>query len=266
MTHKKDLKHILKYILIILLLSIIAEAGIEYHLQTERPLLAVNAGSMMPTYQGGDLMIVRGVEPEKIELGDVVVIWTRPRGRYIAHRVVDIEDKDGDLFFYTRGDAYLKTDQQLRILPPIKGKWIKGEVILNIPKLGYPLIWINKIMTGSWPSVSTDRALISYDYTPERLAAALKSGKPTVLEFAADWCAFCIKMVPIVDEFRGKYEGRINVITVNMDKEKDLKNRYNIRGLPSFIIFDKDGEQIGAIIGFRTMEKFETEINESLGA
>jgi thioredoxin 1 len=78
----------------------------------------------------------------------------------------------------------------------------------------------------------------------------LKSGKPFMVDFWAEWCGPCRMIAPIVDEFAKEYDGRITIGKCNVDTERDLPARYSIRNIPTLLFF-KGGElsdrQVGAI-------------------
>ncbi len=115
-------------------------------LQTGTPLLAVESDSMKPTFERGDLLIIRGIDDptreDAIRENDIVIYEAR-FGRTIVHRVVVNERTnewrrpiDGTWEFWIKGDA-----------PTAMGEWvradqIKGKVIFWIPKLGYISLWV----------------------------------------------------------------------------------------------------------------------------
>jgi signal peptidase len=105
--------------------------------------MAVVSSSMEPTLKRGDLVVVKGVSPEEISIGDIIVYHNPFQRVAVVHRVIDIK-KDGDEFiFYTKGDNNLTnrlSDQEAGIAPPVREYWVKGRVVLTIPKLGWPRV------------------------------------------------------------------------------------------------------------------------------
>lgn len=95
---------------------------------------------------------------------------------------------------------------------------------------------------------------ISFDYTPDRLKTALGSGKPTVLQLAASWCSYCVKMEPTMQALRKEYGGRVNIITADFDKETGLVSEYRVFATPFFVFFDSDGEVIRTLMGYQEMD------------
>jgi signal peptidase len=126
-----------RYIVIGLILSVMINQGLGYALHTEKPIMAVVSNSMVPVFYRGDLIVVKGVDSQDIEVGDIIVYQNPLRDIPVVHRVVEIVEHDaGDRYFITKGDNNPHTDQESGISGPVTGNLIKGEVRLIIPKLG----------------------------------------------------------------------------------------------------------------------------------
>jgi thioredoxin 1 len=69
----------------------------------------------------------------------------------------------------------------------------------------------------------------------------LKSDKPVLVDFWAVWCAPCRMVAPTVDAIAEEYVGRAKVGKLNVDDNLTITTRYNIRGIPTLILF-KDGQ------------------------
>ncbi len=69
----------------------------------------------------------------------------------------------------------------------------------------------------------------------------LRSDKPVLVDFWAEWCAPCSIMAPTVEALANEYADRAKVGKVNVDENQSLTSRYNIRGIPTLLLF-KDGQ------------------------
>lgn len=87
----------------------------------------------------------------------------------------------------------------------------------------------------------------------------IKSGLKLV-EFYANWCGFCQKQKPILEELS---KNNIWIGTVDVDKNPKITQDYNISGFPTFILF-KDGKIISALPGFHEKSQLLSRLMENL--
>jgi thioredoxin 1 len=83
------------------------------------------------------------------------------------------------------------------------------------------------------------------------------SSTPVLVDFYADWCGPCKAMAPAIQEVGKEVEGKARVIKVNIDKNQGAANQYNVRAVPTFIIF-KHGQAVwrhAGMIDKNTLEK-----------
>jgi thioredoxin 1 len=81
----------------------------------------------------------------------------------------------------------------------------------------------------------------------------LKSDKPVLVDFWATWCAPCRMMAPAVDAIAEAYAGRAKVGKLNVDENFTVTGRYNIRGIPTLLLF-KNGQIQEQIVGATSKE------------
>ena len=120
-------------IIIILLAGVSFYFGLRFFLSTDMPLVAVASGSMRPTLEVGDLIIVQGIPASEIKVGDIIVFNQPGETSNTIHRVVAIETlANGTIEFRTKGDANPTEDPQWT---PEQN--VKGRVLYRIPYIGF---------------------------------------------------------------------------------------------------------------------------------
>lgn len=79
-------------------------------------------------------------------------------------------------------------------------------------------------------------------------ADVLKSGTPVLVDFWAEWCGPCRALSPKLEEIATELDGKIKVVKVNVDENQATPAKYNIRGIPTMLLF-KGGNEIGQLVG-----------------
>ncbi|MEL4308316.1 thioredoxin [Joostella sp. CR20] len=67
--------------------------------------------------------------------------------------------------------------------------------------------------------------------------------KPVLIDFFADWCGPCQTMMPILDDVKKVMGNNVNIIKINVDKNQELAARFQVRGVPTFMVF-KNGASV----------------------
>lgn len=75
----------------------------------------------------------------------------------------------------------------------------------------------------------------------------LKSEKPVLVDFYADWCGPCKMLSPIVDQVAEENED-IKVVKVNVDDAQDLAMKYQVMSIPTLVVI-KEGKEINRSVG-----------------
>ena len=90
-------------------------------------------------------------------------------------------------------------------------------------------------------------------------AVALSNGRPSVIEFYADWCEACQAMAPAMERVEGTHHSQLDVVLLNVDNPRwqPEVDRYDVNGIPQLEFFAADGTPVGRAIGARTQDELE---------
>ncbi|CAM9154187.1 unnamed protein product [Heterosigma akashiwo] len=100
------------------------------------------------------------------------------------------------------------------------------------------------------------------------LAVCLANGKPTVVDFYADWCSNCKAMAPTMRALEKEYAGRVNFLAVDGadPRNADLVGRFRVDGIPHLALITADHEVETALIGMVPKPILEEEMDALLAA
>ena len=80
-----------------------------------------------------------------------------------------------------------------------------------------------------------------FDYSTEK-EWSYKGDKPAIVDFYADWCGPCKMLSPILEELAGEYEGKIDILKVDTEQERELSMVFGIRSIPSILFIPMEGQ------------------------
>lgn len=90
----------------------------------------------------------------------------------------------------------------------------------------------------------------------------LNSDKPTLVDFWAEWCGPCRAIAPTVEAVAEEFDGKANVVKMNVDENMNVPQRYGIRGIPTLILFKNGQEKERFVGGNISREKLAELINQ----
>ncbi len=91
----------------------------------------------------------------------------------------------------------------------------------------------------------------------------VNSDKPVFVDFWATWCGPCKIISPIVEELAKEYEGKVDFVKVDVDQNRELASKYNIRSIPTLAIF-RNGQVVAQAAGAASKESIRTYIDKNI--
>ncbi len=91
----------------------------------------------------------------------------------------------------------------------------------------------------------------------------LKSDKPVLVDFWAEWCGPCRMMEPAVESVAAQYAGRVKVGKLNVDESQSIAGRYNIRSIPTLLLF-KNGQIQEQVVGATSKDNIAKLLDKNL--
>lgn len=102
----------------------------------------------------------------------------------------------------------------------------------------------------------------------EFIAKATDSDKVVLVDFWAEWCPPCRAMAPVLENMASKYEGKLDVVKVNIEESQennDLARDHGVQGIPNMVIY-KGGKVVKNLVGMRPAPVLENELKEFISA
>ena len=133
-------------------------------------IYTVLSGSMEPAYQTGSVIYVMEADTEELKAGDVITFQLNG-GVIATHRIVEVSEENGEIFYRTKGDANDVADGA-----PVSAKQIVGKPIFTIPQLGYLVNYIQS-PSGRYATIALGAFLLWMNILPEIIFGKNRSEK-----------------------------------------------------------------------------------------
>ena len=91
----------------------------------------------------------------------------------------------------------------------------------------------------------------------------LKSDTPVLVDFWAEWCGPCRMIGPSLEDIAKEMDGKLKVVKVNIDENPATPSRYNVRSIPTLLLF-KNGQVAATKIGAEPKQKLVSWINTAI--
>lgn len=98
----------------------------------------------------------------------------------------------------------------------------------------------------------------------EEFQSKITGALPVVVDFFAEWCGPCKMLSPVLESLAPSYEGKFEVIKVNIDEHSDIAQQYNVTSIPT-IVFIKEGQEADRMVGFQSKENLQQRFDKFAG-
>ena len=100
-------------------------------------------------------------------------------------------------------------------------------------------------------------------YSAEQFEKVLSQHNMVAVDFFATWCGPCKMFAPTFEKLSSDFNGKLEFLKIDIDKNEDIADHYNVKSVPTFILF-KDGKEIDRKVGVPAPKEYVELINSNL--
>ena len=211
--------------------------------------------------------IIEDVNAEKfhqlIEEGEGIIIDVRTSQEFNSGHIIDATNID----YYSEDflDKLEIVRKDIPIYVYCRSGGRSSSAASKMEKLGFAKVYNLIGGIGTWQSegyetIKSKEGKISKQpkLTETQLNEILNNNKIVLIDFSTQWCVPCKKMKPIIEEIQ-KENPNVKILFIDADANKELVKKYQIKGVPAFIVF-KNGEESFRKIGLCDKEELTNQL------
>ena len=100
------------------------------------------------------------------------------------------------------------------------------------------------------------------DETFEKEVIAKSQKMTVVVDFWAPWCGPCLMLKPVMEKLAKEYEGKVSIVTLNVQDNQEVAAKYDIMSIPAVKMFQK-GKEVDSFVGLQSESSIKTWIDKN---
>ena len=198
-----------------------------------------------------------------IEKGDGIIIDVRTSQEFNSGHIIDATNIDFYSDDFTDKLKIVRKDVPIYVYCRSGGR--SSSAADKMEKLGFTKLYNMIGGIGSWQSEGYEtikskevETTNQPKFTETQLNKILSNNKTVLIDFSTQWCVPCKKMKPIIEDIQ-RENRNVKVLFIDADANKELVKKYQIKGVPVFIVF-KNGEEYFRKVGFCNKEELTNQL------
>ena len=198
-----------------------------------------------------------------IEKGDGIIIDVRTSQEFNSGHIIDATNIDFYSDDFTDKLKIVRKDVPIYVYCRSGGR--SSSAADKMEKLGFTKVYNMIGGIGSWQSKGYEtikskevETTNQPKFTETQLNKILSNNKTVLIDFSTQWCVPCKKMKPIIEDIQ-RENRNVKVLFIDADANKELVKKYQIKGVPVFIVF-KNGEEYFRKVGFCNKEELTNQL------